>query len=150
MKTIQQGFTLIELMIVVAIIGILASVALPAYQDYTVRARISEVLGFTAQIKTSMTECLISESSADDCDSAAEIGVSLTDIASASNYITSVAVASKTITMTPNWTGADGLGAAADTTGTVIFTADDSSSGGIKWNCSTSGSITQYVPSSCR
>lgn len=150
MKTLQQGFTLIELMIVVAIIGILASVALPAYQDYTVRARISEVLGFTAQIKTSMTECLISESSADDCDTAAEIGVSLTDIASASDYITSVAIASKTITMTPNWTGSGGLGAAADTTGTVIFTADDSSSGGIKWSCSTSGSISQYVPSSCR
>jgi len=148
MKTIQQGFTLIELMIVVAIIGILASVALPAYQDYTVRARISEVLGFTAQIKTSMTECLISESSADNCDSADEIGVSLTDIAS--DYITSVAVTSKTITMSPNWTGADGLGAAADTTGTIIFTADDSSSGGIKWSCSTSDSITQYVPSSCR
>ena len=149
MKTIQQGFTLIELMIVVAIIGILASVALPAYQDYTVRARISEVLGFTAQIKTSMTECLLSESSADNCDSADEIGVSLTDIASASDYITSVAVTSKTITMSPNWTGADGLGAATDTTGTIIFTADDSSSGGIKWSCSTSGSITQYVPSSC-
>jgi type IV pilus assembly protein PilA len=150
MKTVQQGFTLIELMIVVAIIGILASVALPAYQDYTVRARISEVLGFTAQIKTSMTECLMSESSADDCDTAAEIGISTTNIASASDYITTVAIASKTITMTPNWTGTDGLGAATDTTGTVIFTADDSSSGGIQWACSTSGSISQYVPSSCR
>jgi len=56
MKTVQQGFTLIELMIVVAIIGILAAVALPAYQDYTARARMSEVILAASACRTSITE----------------------------------------------------------------------------------------------
>jgi len=56
MKRMQQGFTLIELMIVVAIIGILAAVALPAYQDYTVRAKMSEVLLAMSACRTSITE----------------------------------------------------------------------------------------------
>ena len=56
MKKIQQGFTLIELMIVVAIIGILAAVALPAYQDYTARARVSEVILAASSCRTLVTE----------------------------------------------------------------------------------------------
>ena len=56
MKRVQQGFTLIELMIVVAIIGILAAVALPAYQDYTIRAKMSEVILGMSACRTSITE----------------------------------------------------------------------------------------------
>jgi type IV pilus assembly protein PilA len=64
MKRIQQGFTLIELMIVVAIIGILAAVALPAYQDYTVRAKMSEVILAASACRTSITEIYSSGGSA--------------------------------------------------------------------------------------
>ncbi|NMG03250.1 prepilin-type N-terminal cleavage/methylation domain-containing protein [Azoarcus taiwanensis] len=56
MKKVQQGFTLIELMIVVAIIGILAAVALPAYQDYTTRAKVSEVMLAASSARTSVAE----------------------------------------------------------------------------------------------
>ena len=64
MKRVQQGFTLIELMIVVAIIGILAAVALPAYQDYTIRAKMSEVLLAASACRTSITEIYQSGGSA--------------------------------------------------------------------------------------
>ena len=56
MKKVQQGFTLIELMIVIAIIGILAAIALPAYQDYTIRAKVSEGYVLSSAIKTSIAE----------------------------------------------------------------------------------------------
>ena len=63
MKAVQKGFTLIELMIVVAIIGILAAVALPAYQDYTARAKMSEVILAASACRTSITESIQSSSS---------------------------------------------------------------------------------------
>ena len=64
MKRFQQGFTLIELMIVVAIIGILAAVALPAYQDYTKRAKLSEVILASSACRTSITEVFQSNNAA--------------------------------------------------------------------------------------
>ncbi len=67
MNTAQKGFTLIELMIVIAIIGILAAIAIPAYQDYTRKARFAEVMSVSNGYKTAVTECLNENGAFTDC-----------------------------------------------------------------------------------
>lgn len=89
----QQGFTLIELMIVIAIIGILAAVALPAYQNYTNKAKFSEVIAATTAVRNAIDICYQTNGGADlsNCDTAAEIGYVLAD-ASIGQYVASVAI----------------------------------------------------------
>ncbi len=150
MKKVQQGFTLIELMIVVAIIGILAAVALPAYQDYTIRARMAEPLGFIAQMKTSVSECLLSTGSVGRCNTSTLAGIDPTQIANGSSYISAVSVSGQSvITLTPNW---NNLGVNGAVTGNITFTPDTANlTGGVSWECTLSNAdASKYVPAECR
>ena len=95
LKKMQKGFTLIELMIVVAIIGILASFALPAYSTYTNKAKFAETIVALGAVKSAVDICYQTEGSLADCDTAAELNVALADM-SAGIYVTSVALSATT------------------------------------------------------
>lgn len=149
MKKVQQGFTLIELMIVIAIIGILAAVALPAYQDYTIRAKMAEVIGFGAQMKTSVTECIASEGSLANCDTFAKVGLVETDIEGGSAFIrdASITQTSAAIVIEPNWSE---LGAGNLTSRTISW-VPATSAGGTQWTCVVNNAdVNKFVPSVCR
>lgn len=145
MKQVQKGFTLIELMIVVAIIGILAAVAIPAYQDYTTRAKVSEVLGFASSMKTSLSECGLTSGDIDTC-TANTAGIDTTSVANSSDYISGVAINNGDIVITPNWSelGVSGV------SGNITFESSQSP-GGVKWTCKAgSTDMNKYMPSNCR
>ena len=132
----QQGFTLIELMIVVAIIGILAAIAIPAYQDYTRRAQVSEGLSLAAGVKTAVAE-FYQESGGWPADNTT---AGLSAPASISgNYVTGVAVAGAQVTIT--------YGAPVNGTLTLI-PADNG--GSITWTCGGGTVDAKFLPSSCR
>lgn len=140
----QQGFTLIELMIVVAIIGILAAVAIPAYQDYTVRARVTEGLSLASAGKTAVSEFFASQGGLPTTND--EAGMAAANTISG-NSVRSVGV------------GNDGGGtegqivvtfSGAPIDGNTLILDPRTSAGKVVWDCSLGDLQNKYRPSSCR
>ena len=141
-RSMQKGFTLIELMIVVAIIGILAAVALPAYQDYTVRAKVSEMILAGSSAKTAVSE-------------SAQVGgvmpttASLVVDSQSSKFVSSVVYTGTSasvgvVTVT---------GGAAETKiagKTILFTGTLAANGQVDWICRVGDLDPKYVPASCK
>lgn len=141
MRSVQKGFTLIELMIVVAIIGILAAVALPAYQDYTKRSHVSEGLSLAGGAKTAVTEYYSSEGEWPTNNAKAGIA---SDASIKGNAVKSVNVNGSLITVTFN--------TKVENDKKLELKGSDND-GSIEWACrapSANGVPAKYLPANCR
>jgi type IV pilus assembly protein PilA len=131
MRKVQQGFTLIELMIVVAIIGILAAIAIPAYTDYTIRAKVAEGVAVGSAAKVTVSENYANGVS-DQCLGVDDVTVGMT-----------------TLTCTGAGTIELSVATGINSTTVTFDLVPSSSSAGVTWDC-TNASDNKYVPAECR
>jgi len=133
----QKGFTLIELMIVVAIVGILAAIAIPAYQDYTIRARVTEGLSLASSAKLAVSETTLTNNALP----ATQAATGYTTPAATAN-VTSVAIAAGGV-ITITYTAAAGGG-------TIVMTPTLQANGDLTWVCTGGTLLAKYRPANCR
>ncbi|HEZ7739324.1 TPA: pilin [Neisseria meningitidis] len=146
MKAIQKGFTLIELMIVIAIVGILAAVALPAYQDYTARAQMSEALTLAEGQKSAVVEYYSDNGTFPNSNTSAGIAAS-NEIKG--KYVASVKVEGNasvaSITATMNSSNVN-----KDIKGKTLVLVGEQNSGSFSWECKKGSVDEKFLPSTCR
>ena len=142
----HQGFTLIELMIVIAIIGILAAIAIPAYQDYTIRSKVSEGLNMAGAAKLAVAETFDSSGKFPSVDN---VSYGLPAAASITGtYVSNIVAAATTGLVTIMYkTIAPGK---VDSGDTVILHPDTTNAGAMKWTCSSSTINARFLPANCR
>jgi type IV pilus assembly protein PilA len=147
MKKVQQGFTLIELMIVVAIIGILAAIAIPAYQDYTIRAQVSEGLNLSSAAKVAVTEywqdrgVFPPDATAAGLPAATEIN---------GNYVSQIALTANTGVLTITYEASAPQKANAAIDGDTLVFTPTTNGGSVDWDCSSTTIVDKHLPSACR
>ncbi|HRQ04419.1 MAG TPA: pilin [Nitrosomonas halophila] len=135
------GFTLIELMIVVAIVGILAAVAIPAYQDYTIRARITEAISMASAAKTTVSENIAVNGGQPPADACLGVTTITTPTANINSMTCESSSGNITVTTTP---AAGGV--------TLVFAPTQPGSAGsaIVWTCTQTAGSSNHVPPNCR
>ena len=139
----QQGFTLIELMIVVAIIGILAAIAIPAYQDYTIRAQVSEGLNLSGGAKAAVSEFFMDRGDWPSDNTAA--GLATVDTQISGKYVVSVGVTDGLITVTY---GGDDVNRTI--TGNELLMSPTGAGGSVTWTCRSDDLADKHLPAACR
>lgn len=140
----QQGFTLIELMIVVAIVGILAAIAIPAYQDYTIRTKVTEVMVIGAAAKTTTSEYYLSSQNMPETADSAGVNTN----AAQSDYLVGIGFTT---------TGPDDVAItysltnlSADLDNKTIIFSGTGNSDGVQWECTGGDAPKKYRPANCR
>jgi type IV pilus assembly protein PilA len=144
-NNLQKGFTLIELMIVVAIIAILAAIAIPAYQDYTIRSQVSEGMSLSDGAKTAVAEYYSNKGTWPASNGAAGLAAD-TDIKG--SYVKTVEVTNGKITATYSKSSPQKASTKID--GKTLILSPIANNGSVSWTCDTGDLDKKYLPSSCR